>query len=133
MSKSSTHHANLSQTQFHAFHDSLTVKNLSLIDQGANGSVAGEDIRVIFRSSRIFDIKGIGNHHVNDIGICTVGDVINTQKNPDIAIIHQYALLDKGASIHANSQLEWYKKAVHDKLVPVPGGLQQLTIHASYY
>jgi hypothetical protein len=47
MSKSSTRHVNLAQTQYHvSFHDSLTFKNLSLIDQGANGDVAGEDVRV---------------------------------------------------------------------------------------
>jgi hypothetical protein len=115
MSKASTRHVNLDQTQYHVFfHDSLTVKNLSLIDQGANGGVAGEDVRVIFRTSRTVDIKVIDNHHVNDIGIGTVGGVVNTQKGPVIAIMHQYALLGKGASIHSPSQLEWYKNDVND-------------------
>jgi hypothetical protein len=124
MSKTSTRHVNLAQTQYHlSFHDSLTVKNLSLIDRGANGGVAGEDVRVIFRTSRTVDIKGIYNHHVNDIGIRTVGGIVNTQKDPVIAIMHQYALLDKGASIHYSIQLEWYKNDVNDKSVHVPGGL----------
>jgi hypothetical protein len=106
MSKASTRHFNLAQTQYHvSFHNSVTVKNLSLIDRGANGGVSGEHVRVIFCTSRTVDIKGIDNHHVNDIGIGTVGGVANTQKDPVIAIMHQYTLLGKGDSIHSPSQL----------------------------
>jgi hypothetical protein len=105
MSKVFTRHVNLAQTQYNiSLHDSLTVKNLSLIDQGANGGVAGEDVRVIFRTSRTVDIKGIGNLHVNDSGIGTVGGVVNTQNGPVIGTLHQYALLGKGSSIHSPSQ-----------------------------
>jgi hypothetical protein len=44
MSKASTRQVNLTQTQYHvSFHDSFTVKNLSLIDHGSNGDVAVED------------------------------------------------------------------------------------------
>jgi hypothetical protein len=108
LSKASTRHVNLAQTQYHfSFHDSPTIRNLSLIDQGANGGVSGEDVRVIFCTSRIVDIKGIDNHCVNDIGIVTVGGVVKTQKCPAIVNIHQYTFLGKGASIYSPSQLEW--------------------------
>jgi hypothetical protein len=64
MSKASTLHVNLAQTQYHvSFHDSLTVKNRLLIDRGANGGAAGEEVRVIFHTSHTVDIKGIDNHH----------------------------------------------------------------------
>jgi hypothetical protein len=89
-------------------------------------------VRVIFRTSRTVDIKGIDNHHVNNIGIGTVGGVVNTQKGPVIDIMHQYALLGKGASIHSPSQLEWYKNDVNDKSVHVPGGIQRLTTLDGY-
>jgi hypothetical protein len=119
MSKASTRHVNLAQMQYHvSFHDSLTVKNLSLIDRGANGGVAGSDVLVILRTNRTVDIKGIDNHHVNDIGIGTVGSVVDTQMDPVIVIIYQYALLGKGASIHYPSQLEWYKNDVFNGLLP---------------
>jgi hypothetical protein len=60
MSKASTRHVNFAQTQYHvSFHDSLTVKNLSIIDQGAIGDVAGEDVCVIFRTSLTDDIKAL--------------------------------------------------------------------------
>jgi hypothetical protein len=80
---------------------------MSLIDRCANGGVAGDDVLIIFRTNCTVDIKGIDNHHGNNIGIGTVGDVVQTQHSPVIAIMHQYALLGKGASIHSPSQLEW--------------------------
>jgi hypothetical protein len=52
---------------------------------------------------------------------------VQTQRGPVIAILHQYALLGKGASIHSPSQLEWYKNDATDKFLHVPGGLQRIT------
>ena len=66
---------------------------MSLIDRGANGGVASDDVRVIFRTNLSVDIKGIDIHHVNNIGIGTVGGVVQTQHGPIIAIMNQYALL----------------------------------------
>jgi hypothetical protein len=89
-------------------------------------------VLVILRISRNVDIKGIDNHHVNDIGIGTAGGVVKTQKGPVIAVMHQYALLGKGASDHSPSQLEWYKNDVNDKSFHVPSGLQRLTTWDGY-
>jgi hypothetical protein len=105
---------------------------MSLIDCGANGGVAGDDVRIIFRNQLTVNIKGIDNHHVNNIGIGTGGGVAQTQHGSVIAIMHQYALLSKGASIHSPSQLEWYKNDVNDKSVHVPGGLQRITTLEEY-
>ena len=99
---------------------------MSLVDRGANGGVAGADVRVIFKTSRTVDIKGIDNHQVVDVPIGTVGGVVTTQKGPVIAILHQYALLRKGASIHSPCQLEAYKNDVNDKSVHIKGGLQRI-------
>jgi hypothetical protein len=89
-------------------------------------------VLVIFRTSHTVDIKGIDNHHVNNIGIGTVGGVFNTQKGHVIAFMHQYSLLGKGSSIHSPSQLEWYKNDVNVKSVHVLGGLQRLTTLDGY-
>ena len=102
---------------------SKTQHTQSLVDRGANGGVAGTDVCVIFRTSQKVDIQGIDNHQLNDIYIGTVGGVVQTQKGPVIAIMHQYALYGKGYTIHSPAQLEWYKVYVHDKSVKV-GGLQ---------
>jgi hypothetical protein len=88
---------------------------LSLVDRGANGGVAaGDDVRVLFKTSRTVDIKGIDNHQLPDIPIGTVRGVVLTQKGPVIAIMHQFALLGKGSSIHSPCQLESYSNVVND-------------------
>jgi hypothetical protein len=67
------------------------------------------------------DIQGIDNHRINKIPIVTAGGVINTQKGPVIAIMHQYASTGKGKSIHSCVQLETYKQTVDDKSSKVGG------------
>jgi hypothetical protein len=98
----------------------------SLIDWGANGGVAGNDVRVIFKTNRNVDIQGIDNHRCTNIEIATVGGVTQTHKGPVIGIFHQYALFNKGSSIHSPCQFEWYRNDVNDKSVLVPGGLQRI-------
>jgi hypothetical protein len=96
------------------------------MDRGANGGVAGTDVHVIFKTGRTFDIRGIDNHQCTNIGVGTVSGVIKTQKGPIIGIMYQYALLNKGSTIHSPCQFEWYKNEVNNKSINVPGGLQQI-------
>jgi hypothetical protein len=100
--------------------------NMTLVDCGANGVVTGNDFRVIFKTFRTVDIKGIDNHQLTNVPIGTVGGDVSTQKGPFIAIMHQYALLGKGSSIHSPCQLESYHNDVNDKSIHVTGGLQQI-------
>ena len=58
---------------------------------------------------------------MTEIPIVTAGGVINTQRGPVIAIMHQYAYTGKGKSIHSCVQLEAHKQAVHDKSMKVGG------------
>jgi hypothetical protein len=97
----------------------------SLVDRGANSGVAGNDVRVIFKTNLTVDIKGIDNHRCTNIDIGTVGGVIHMNKGPVIGIMNQYALLNKGSSIHSPCPFEWYKNDVNDKSFLVPGGLQR--------
>jgi hypothetical protein len=74
---------------------------MSLVDRGANGGVAGNDVRVLFKTNCTVDIRGIDNHQLTDVPIGTVGGVVTTQKGPVIAIMHQYDYLEKvHQSIH---------------------------------
>jgi hypothetical protein len=74
MSKSSNRQINSAHIAYVVSkHEALLAHSMSLIDRGTNGGVAGDDVRVIFRTNRTVDIKGIDNHHVNNIGIGTVG------------------------------------------------------------
>lgn len=91
----------------------------ALVDRGANGGIAGEDVRIIAKTGRQVDIQGIDNHCINDIPIVTAGGVVNTQKGEVIAIMHQYAYVGKGKTIHSCGQLEAHKQTVHDKSIKV--------------
>ena len=102
-----------------------TADTHSLIDRGSNGGVAGKDVRVISKSHRKVDIRGIDNHQLNNIQIGTVGAYVETNKGPVIAVFHQYALLGTGPTIHSPGQFEHYKNDVNDKSVRV-GGLQRI-------
>jgi hypothetical protein len=101
-SKRSVHTACIEyKVSYHKEHHGISP---SLVDRGANGGVAGNDVRVIFKTNRTVDIKGIDNHHCTNIDIGTVGGVIHTNKGPGIGTMNQYALLNKDSSIHSSCQ-----------------------------
>jgi hypothetical protein len=133
MSNSSTRHVNSTHIDyFVSKYEELVAHSMSLIDCGANDGVSGNDFSIITRTKCTVEIKGIDNHHVNYIGIGTVGGVLQTQHGPIIAIMQQYALCGKGSSIHYPSQLEWYNNDVNDKLVHVTGVHQLITTFEGY-
>jgi hypothetical protein len=97
----------------------------SLVDRGANGGIAGSDVKVLSTIDRRVDIQGIDNHQLTDFPIGTVTGVVQTHKGPAIAIMHQYAIVGRGHSIHSSGQIEWYKHNVSDSSVRV-GGKQRI-------
>jgi hypothetical protein len=109
-----------------------TTRNTPLCDRGANGGVAGNDVRVIHRTNRKVDVEGIDNHQVTDIDIGTVGGVTDSNKGPIIVVGHQYALYGKGSTIHSPAQMESYGLDVNDKSIHVSGGLQRITTPDGY-
>ena len=99
----------------------------SLVDRGANGGLAGEDMRVIMSSPhRVVHVEGIDNHQVRDVPIVTAGGVLKTKDGEVVGIFHQYAHINKGASIHSSVQLEAYKQDVNDRSLRTPGGMQRI-------
>ena len=109
-------------------------KHGSLVDRGANGGLAGNDVRIIHKAAdpRLVDVSGIDSHQVNNLPIVTVGGVVPSQRGPVIAIMHQYAYMGTGKTIHSCAQLEWYKNDVNDKSLCVTGGLQRITTNDGY-
>jgi len=101
------------------------VRSGALVDRGANGGIAGGDVRVINRTGRQVDVQGIDNHQIVDIPIVTAGAVVKTQRGEVIIILHQYAYTGKGKTIHSSGQMEWHKQLVDDKSLKV-GGKQQI-------
>ena len=109
-----------------------TFKLGALIDRGANGGVAGADVRVIDVTSRSVNVQGISDHQLTDLKIVSCGGVTETQHGPVIAIFHQYAHVGKGKTIHASIQLEAFNLDVNEKSIKVPGGLQRIKTPDGY-
>jgi hypothetical protein len=71
---------------------------MALINQGANGCVCGDDMRVL-EGSEFFYVSGLGGHRENQLCIVTDQALLEMHKGNVIAVFHQIALLGKGKSI----------------------------------
>ena len=105
--------------------------NNQLVDRGANGGLAGSDMRVIYKTHHKINISGIDNHEVNGLDVVTAATLLNTSLGKVIGIFNEYAHLGKGSSIHSSGQLEWFKTHVDDKSIKV-GGTQLITTLDGY-
>ena len=95
--------------------------NHHLIDRGANGGLAGADMKVIHTTPRKINIVGIDDHELTGFNVVTATALLDTQKGPIIGIFHEYAHLGKGKSIHASGQMEWFNCQVDRILSTTPG------------
>ena len=105
--------------------------NNQLVDRGANGGLAGSDMRVIYKTHRKINISGIDNHEVNGLDVVTAATLLNTSLGKVIGIFNEYAHLGKGSSIHSSGQLKWFKTHVDEKSIKV-GGTQLITTLDGY-
>ena len=100
----------------------------ALMDGGANGGLAGEDTKVLNRTGRKVDISGIDDHQVTGLDIVTAAGLVETQNGKCVLIMHQYAYLGKGKTIHSKGQVEWYKNSVDDKSRALGGKQRVVTL-----
>ena len=105
--------------------------NQQLVDRGANGDLAGSDMRVIHRTYCKINIQGIDNHEVTGLDVVTPATLLNTSQGKVIGIFNEYAYHGKRSSIHSSGQLEWFKTNVDEKSVKV-GGTQLITTMDGY-
>ena len=105
--------------------------NQQLVDHGANGGLAGSDMRGIHRTYRKIKIQDIDNHEVTGLDVVTAATLLNTPQGKVIGIFNEYAYLWKGSSIHSSGQLEWLQTNVHETSVKV-GGTQLITTLDGY-
>ena len=54
--------------------------NQQLVDRGANGGLAGSDMRVIHKTQRKINIQGIDNHEVTGLDVVTAATLLNTSQ-----------------------------------------------------
>ena len=105
--------------------------NHHLIDRGANGGLAGADMRVIHTTPRKINIVGIDDHELTGLNVVTAAALLDTQKGPIIGVFHEYAHLGKGRSIHAAGQMEWFNCQVDDRS-KIVGGEQRIETSEGY-
>ena len=102
-----------------------------LIDRGANGGIAGADMRVIQKTHRKINIVGIDDHELTGLKVVTAAALLDTQKCPIIGIFHEYAHLGKGRCIHTGGQMELLNCKVDDRS-KVVGGAQKIETSDGY-
>jgi hypothetical protein len=98
----------------------------SIVDRGANGGIAGRDLRAISYAfpRRTVRTTALHDHEVGNLTIGTFGGVCLTTRGPIIAIFHQYAHHPTGSTIHSSLQLEHNGTIVDDR--PSTAGGHQL-------
>jgi len=104
----------------------------ALIDRGANGGLAGADTRLLEKTTRYADVKGINNHTVLAVPIGTAAGVVTTHVGPVCIIMHQHAYQKDGATILSALQMERFGIDVNDRSFDTPGGRQALTTPDGY-
>ena len=105
--------------------------NQQLVDHGANGGLAGSDMRGIHRTYCKIKIQDIDNHEVTGPDVVTAATLLNTPQGKVIGIFNEYAYLWMGSSIHSSGQLEWLQNNVDETSVKV-GGTQLINTLDGY-
>ena len=100
-------------------------KHGSLIDRGANGGLAGSDVRILSRSSRKCNVTGIESHELQGLDVVQCAALVETKHGIVNLIINEYACDGKGHTIHSSGKIEWFKNSVDDRSVQV-GGKQRI-------
>ena len=100
-------------------------KHGSLVDRGANGGLAGSDVRILSRSSRKCTVTGIDSHELQGLDVVQCAALVETNHGIVNLIMNEYAWYGKGHTIHSSGQIEWFKNSVDDRSVQV-GGKQRI-------
>ena len=100
----------------------------SFVDRGANGGLAGSDVRVLNTFSRQCTVIGINNHKLPVLIIVECAALVNTNHGIVYLIMNEYAYYGKDHSIHSTGQIEWHTNTVDDKSVHIGGQQRILTI-----
>ena len=112
--------------------DPKTIDHDVLVVHGANGGIAGNDVKILSYTDRVINVNGINNHHqLTDIRIGSVAAWTLSQRGPVILIMHQYAVYQTNGTIHSCVQLEHFKNIVDDHSIKARG-LQRITTHDGY-
>jgi hypothetical protein len=122
-------HSSSSTTYAVSNHKRIKALELALMDGGANGGVGGSNVRLLQRDPhQRATLTGMNEHQVNDVPIGTCAGKIKTKDGFIIGIMHQYAYLGTGATIHSKGQWQHFKNEVDDSSRKVGGKQQVITL-----
>jgi len=107
-------------------------KRGTLVDQGANGGMLGNDAKVIFKCSKTVDVTGIDNHELNALPMVDATAKTIADKGPVILILRNYAYHGLNRTLHSAGQIEWHLNKVYDTSMKV-GGRQVIKTVDGYY
>ena len=109
------------QMNAHTTYNDAQAKHGSLVDRGANGGLAGSDVRVLSTSSRKCTVSGIDNHEIPGLDMVQSAALVQTNHGMVNLIMNEYAYYGRGHSILSSWQIEWYTNIVDDKSIQVGG------------
>ena len=69
---------------------------------------AGADMKILQKPDRKINIVGVDNHELTGLDVVTAAVLSDTQKGPVIRCSMNMHTLEKGTSIHAAGQMEWF-------------------------
>ena len=81
-------------------------KHGSLVDRGANGGLAGSDVRILSRSSRKCTVTGIDSHELQGLDVVQCAALVETNHGIANLIMNEYACYGKGHTIHSSVQID---------------------------
>ena len=70
-------------------------KHGSLVNRGANGGLAGSDVRILSRSSRKCTVTGIGSHELQGLEVVQCAALVETNHDIVNLIMNEYACYGK--------------------------------------
>ena len=100
-------------------------KHGSLVDRGANGGLAGSDVRILSGSSRKCTVTGIDSHELQGLDVVQCAALVDTNHCIVNLIMNEYACYCKRHTIHSSGQIEWFKNSADHRSVQV-GGKQRI-------
>ncbi len=105
----------------------------ALVDRGANGSIVGNDARVLYVHPRSVNVTGIDNHEMPSLRMVDACAKAISHKGPVILIIRQCAYHGKGRSIISSGQMEYFDNKVFDKSIKCQGRQCIITTEGYYF
>ena len=76
------------------------------VDKGANGGLAGSDMKILSRSSRRCTVTGIDSHELQGLDAVQHAALVETKHGIVNLIMNEYGCYGKDNTIHSSGQTE---------------------------